>query len=262
MPGSPAITHVTNEPRPGRSELRFLRLARGNCYPSGQVGVGSARPAFLCVCTRTRERTRLADGKPARSQGPQGRADEDKDASAPWRSAEAGRLHARVYGHAEEAELGASEGCARAPDERDGGHHLHSGRGPQPPGAFCGADPRRSRQGHAGRPLQGDPRRARHGRRVGPPARSFEVRRQAGELVVPRRAEVPVRTLDPDPVHNSQLVTQLVNRVMTRGKKSTAERIVYGALDRVGEKTGRPPADVLRSEEHTSELQSRQYLVC
>jgi small subunit ribosomal protein S7 len=36
-----------------------------------------------------------------------------------------------------------------------------------------------------------------------------------------------------------------VNRVMTRGKKSTAERIVYGALDRVGEKTGRPPVDVL-----------------
>jgi small subunit ribosomal protein S7 len=62
---------------------------------------------------------------------------------------------------------------------------------------------------------------------------------------VPRRAEVQTRTLDPDPVYSSQLVTQLVNRVMTRGKKSRAERIVYGALDRVGEKTGRPPVDVL-----------------
>ncbi|MDQ4018510.1 MAG: 30S ribosomal protein S7 [Actinomycetota bacterium] len=62
---------------------------------------------------------------------------------------------------------------------------------------------------------------------------------------MPRRAEVQTRTLDPDPVYSSQLVTQLVNRVMTRGKKSRAERIVYGALDRVGEKTGRPPADVL-----------------
>ena len=62
---------------------------------------------------------------------------------------------------------------------------------------------------------------------------------------MPRRAEIPVRTLDPDPVYNSQLVTQLVNRIMTRGKKSTAEQIVYTALDRVGEKTGRPPADVL-----------------
>jgi small subunit ribosomal protein S7 len=62
---------------------------------------------------------------------------------------------------------------------------------------------------------------------------------------MPRRAEVQTRTLDPDPVYSSQLVTQLVNRVMTRGKKSRAERIVYGALDRVGEKTGRPPVDVL-----------------
>ena len=62
---------------------------------------------------------------------------------------------------------------------------------------------------------------------------------------MPRRAEVPVRTPDPDPVYNSQLVTQLVNRIMTRGKKSTAEQIVYGALERVGERTGRPPVDVL-----------------
>jgi small subunit ribosomal protein S7 len=62
---------------------------------------------------------------------------------------------------------------------------------------------------------------------------------------VPRRAEIQPRKLDPDPVYDSQLVTQLVNRIMTRGKKSTAERIVYSALERVGEKTGRPPVDVL-----------------
>ena len=62
---------------------------------------------------------------------------------------------------------------------------------------------------------------------------------------MPRRAAIQPRKLDPDPVYDSHLVTQLVNRVMTRGKKSTAERIVYGALDRVGEKTGRPPVDVL-----------------
>jgi small subunit ribosomal protein S7 len=62
---------------------------------------------------------------------------------------------------------------------------------------------------------------------------------------VPRRAEIQPRKLDPDPVYNSQLVTQLVNRIMTRGKKSTAEQIVYTALGRVGEKTGRPPVDVL-----------------
>ena len=62
---------------------------------------------------------------------------------------------------------------------------------------------------------------------------------------MPRRAGAPVRTLDPDPVYNSRLVTQIVNRVMVDGKKSTAERVVYKALDRVGEKTGRPPVEVL-----------------
>jgi small subunit ribosomal protein S7 len=62
---------------------------------------------------------------------------------------------------------------------------------------------------------------------------------------MPRRAGAPVRTLDPDPVYNSRLVSQVVNRVMTDGKKSTAERVVYKALDRVGERTGRPPVEVL-----------------
>jgi small subunit ribosomal protein S7 len=62
---------------------------------------------------------------------------------------------------------------------------------------------------------------------------------------VPRRAEVQVREPDPDPVYSSKLVSQVVNKVMTRGKKSVAEHIVYSALDRVGERTGRPPVEVL-----------------
>jgi small subunit ribosomal protein S7 len=62
---------------------------------------------------------------------------------------------------------------------------------------------------------------------------------------MPRRAAIPVRELTPDPVYSSKLVTQVVNRVMTRGKKSTAEDIVYTALERVGEKTGKPPVEVL-----------------
>ena len=62
---------------------------------------------------------------------------------------------------------------------------------------------------------------------------------------MPRRAGAPVRTLELDPVYNSRLVTQIVNRVMVDGKKSTAERVVYKALDRVGEKTGRSPVEVL-----------------
>jgi small subunit ribosomal protein S7 len=62
---------------------------------------------------------------------------------------------------------------------------------------------------------------------------------------VPRRAETQARALDADPVYNSRLVTQVINRVMTRGKRSTAERIVYGALDKVGERSGKPPLEVL-----------------
>jgi small subunit ribosomal protein S7 len=62
---------------------------------------------------------------------------------------------------------------------------------------------------------------------------------------VPRRAEVQVRPLEPDPVHNSRLVSQVINKVMLRGKRSTAERIVYDAMDRIGQKTGRPPVEVL-----------------
>ena len=62
---------------------------------------------------------------------------------------------------------------------------------------------------------------------------------------MPRRAEIQVRTLDPDPVYNSRLVTQVINRVMARGKKSVAEKVVYGALERVGTRTGKPPVEVL-----------------
>jgi small subunit ribosomal protein S7 len=62
---------------------------------------------------------------------------------------------------------------------------------------------------------------------------------------MPRRAEITPRATEPDPVYNSVLVTQLVNRVMTDGKKSVAEKIVYDALDQVGSKSGKPPVEVL-----------------
>jgi small subunit ribosomal protein S7 len=62
---------------------------------------------------------------------------------------------------------------------------------------------------------------------------------------MPRRAEIHIRPLVADPVYDSALVSQLVNRVMLHGKKSTAEQIVYGALEKVGAKTGRPPVEVL-----------------
>ncbi len=62
---------------------------------------------------------------------------------------------------------------------------------------------------------------------------------------MPRRAEITPRTLDADPVYNSTLVTQVINRMMNGGKKSVAEQLVYDALALVGERTGRPPVEVL-----------------
>ena len=62
---------------------------------------------------------------------------------------------------------------------------------------------------------------------------------------MPRRAEIQPRPVVADPVFESQLVTQLMNRVMLDGKKSVAEKVVYGALEKVGERTGRPPVEVL-----------------
>ena len=62
---------------------------------------------------------------------------------------------------------------------------------------------------------------------------------------MPRRAEVQARPVAPDAVYNSPLVTQVINKVMTDGKKSTAEQIVYDALARISEKTGKPPVEVL-----------------
>ncbi|MCI7551233.1 MAG: 30S ribosomal protein S7 [Actinomycetaceae bacterium] len=63
---------------------------------------------------------------------------------------------------------------------------------------------------------------------------------------MPRKGPARKRPIIADPVHNSTLVTQLVNRVLVDGKKSIAQRIVYGALDGVAEKTGQDPLVVLK----------------
>ena len=62
---------------------------------------------------------------------------------------------------------------------------------------------------------------------------------------MPRRADVQLRTLEPDPVYDSRLIAQVINRMMRDGKKSVAEKIVYDALAIVGERSGKPPAEVL-----------------
>jgi small subunit ribosomal protein S7 len=54
-----------------------------------------------------------------------------------------------------------------------------------------------------------------------------------------RRAQAPVRSILPDPKFNNEMLAKFMNVIMKSGKKSAAERIIYGALDRIGEKTGK-----------------------
>ena len=54
-----------------------------------------------------------------------------------------------------------------------------------------------------------------------------------------RRAAAPSRTILPDPKFHSEMLAKFMNVVMQDGKKSAAERILYGAIDRIGEKTGK-----------------------
>jgi small subunit ribosomal protein S7 len=62
---------------------------------------------------------------------------------------------------------------------------------------------------------------------------------------MPRRAEITPRQPEPDAVHESVLVSQLVNRIMLDGKKSVAEKIVYDALALASERTDKPQLEVL-----------------
>ena len=59
-----------------------------------------------------------------------------------------------------------------------------------------------------------------------------------------RRRRAERRTLAPDPVHSSVQLSSFINRVMRNGKKTVAQRAVYGALDQVGRDTNRPPMEV------------------
>ena len=63
---------------------------------------------------------------------------------------------------------------------------------------------------------------------------------------MPRKGPPPKRPLNPDPIYRSVLVTQIVNKVLTRGKRSLSERIVYDALKVVEEKTGSEPIATLK----------------
>jgi small subunit ribosomal protein S7 len=79
---------------------------------------------------------------------------------------------------------------------------------------------------------------------------------------MPRKGPAPKRPLVVDPVYASPLVTQLVNKILTAGKKSVAETIVYGALEGCREKTGTDPVLTLKraldNVKPTLEVKSRR----
>jgi small subunit ribosomal protein S7 len=79
---------------------------------------------------------------------------------------------------------------------------------------------------------------------------------------MPRKGPAPRRPLVVDPVYNSPLVTQLVNKILLHGKRSVAESIVYGALEGTREKTGNDPVITLKraldNVKPTIEVKSRR----
>ena len=79
---------------------------------------------------------------------------------------------------------------------------------------------------------------------------------------MPRNGPAPRRDLQPDPVYRSVLVTQVVNKILSRGKRTLAERVVYRALELVQERAGSEPVAVLkRAVENTRpevEVRSRR----
>ncbi len=79
---------------------------------------------------------------------------------------------------------------------------------------------------------------------------------------MPRKGPAPKRPLVVDPVYSSPVVTQLINKVLQDGKKSTAERIVYGALEGARDKSGTDPVITLKraldNVKPTLEVRSRR----
>jgi small subunit ribosomal protein S7 len=64
---------------------------------------------------------------------------------------------------------------------------------------------------------------------------------------MPRRSAAQIRPVEPDARHRNRLVQQVINKVMTDGKKSLAERIVYDALAVVGERSNEDPVETLEN---------------
>src|SRR5467141_202988 len=229
----------------------FLALTRFPLYnPASFSAPGRLFRVSECRPVRFWKRREHAHRQPVSACRARREARQVESPGARRLAAEAGSLHAGLHNHAQEAEFGAAQGGKSAAHQRLRGDRLHRRRGPQLAGALGGADPRRASQGPAGRALPHRARLPRHAGRQRPQAGPVQVRRQGTEVVLrrernmPRRREVPKREILPDPKFNNVDVAKFVNVLMTRGKKSVAERIIYGALDTIKSKSGKDPIEV------------------
>ena len=125
-----------------------------------------------------------ADDPPTRPPRPKTGRSGHRFAGAPAVSPAPGRVRPGLHGQPEEAELGASESGPRAPHERDRGHHLHTGRRPQPAGALDRAHSRRPGEGSSGRSLPCDSRRPRCGGSGRSDECAFQVRNPPPEELI------------------------------------------------------------------------------
>ena len=64
---------------------------------------------------------------------------------------------------------------------------------------------------------------------------------------MPRKGHIAKRDVLPDPIYNSKVVTRLINTIMLDGKKGVAQKIVYGAFNRIQEQTGKEPVEVFEA---------------
>src|SRR3989304_3791873 len=87
---------------------------------------------------------------------------------------------------------------------------------------------------------------SRRGRCRRPSSGAQPLRHEAGRLTMPRKGPASRRELLPDPIYRSVVVTQLVNKVLQRGKRSLAEKVVYDALTEIEQKTGGDPIPALK----------------
>ena len=185
-------------PRTSPSPSREWTRSSGVDDP-GPAGPRTARPrptnqtdkGVASSCRRSASSCAMAGGQDREDQGARDAQELEQPAPAPGadpgRPAEAGRLPPGPDDDAQEAELGAAQDRPRAADQPDGGHGLHPGHRPQPPGALGRARARRPGEGPPLGQVPHHPRHPRRGRRARPQAGSQQVRREGRPAVAGAR---------------------------------------------------------------------------